>query len=316
MSAIYAKIRVLAYSSVDWDFRPEGYHPSSFIGVDTPKHTDRCDEQANIRPKDTTKVKLEELPGSISIRVKRKTTKKREAQAVVSPVIFSTSNITYWWDELTKRAPSYLPNYLPYRTKASGASKVREWVMQQAEKPLTLRELKAGYLYVYWNKATFGVYKIGYTTLDVSTRLRRWEAQCKHTAQEQYRSPFKVRNVKRLERLVHAELKEYRVEEHGCHGCSKNHKEWFKGVDFKIIRESIAFWTKWIIKEQGQYEEIESEWVLKEDARNELSQLCTRLSVAKAEESKEKSITITPPRHNARPRVAKRPSSYKGRGNW
>ena len=340
MSVIYAKIRFLAYSSVDWDFRPQGHHPSSLIGVDTSEHTDRSNGQANIRPKARRSAasssksldrsedldisaspfvsaldKFKEIVPNcgISIRVKRKTTEKRQAQAVVFPVIFSTSNITYWWDELTKWAPSYLPNYLPYQTKDSHDSDVSEWVIQQAEKPLTPRERKAGYLYVYWNKSTFGVYKIGFTTRNVDERLREWERKCKHTAQKQYESPFAVRNIERLERLVHAELKEYRVKEYGCHGCLKNHDEWFNGVGLKVILKSIAFWTEWIMKEP--YKKINGEWSLKEDAKNGLPQLCNVLSVAKAEENKEKSIRITPRRHNHRPSTAKRSSYYKIRGH-
>ena len=260
------------------------------------------------------RVKVEELPGHTFIRDERRTTEGQEAQAVVSPVTHLTRNITYWLRKPSRTTLVYLPDYRPYRTDKFRLSDVRGWVIKQAETPLTALERKAGYLYVYWNQATFGVSKIGYSG-DVTKRLERWERQCKHIAEEQYRSPIEVRNVRRLERLVHAELKKYRVEEECCRGCSKNHQEWFKGVGLKIIRESIEFWTKWLMKEQGQYEEVNGKWLLKEDAKKELPQLCTRLSVAKAEESKVKSITITPQRYNLRPRVAKRSSSHKNRGH-
>ena len=264
---------------------------------------------------DATKAKLEELPAQIIIRDKRRTTGGRKAQAVVSSVTLSTSNITFRFAKSPKSASSYSPNYLPYRTEVFRKSDVSKWVMQQAEKPLTRRELDPGYLYVYWNQASFGVYKIGYSR-DVDERLRSWEGQCKHIAEEQYRSPYKVRNVRRLERLVHAELKKYRVQEHSCHGCSKTHREWFKGVAFETILESIESWTEWIMKEDGPYEEVDGEWLLKEDAEMELQQLCNMLSVVKAEESKAKSTTRSPPRRNLRPRMAKRSSSSHVRGYW
>ena len=117
--------------------------------------------------------------------------------------------------------------------------------------------------------------------------------------------------MKRLERLVHAELKDYRVKEHGCHGCLGNHKEWFRGVGLDIILESIAFWTQWM--EKGQYEEVKGEWRLKMGARKELPQLCTKLAVINARESKEKSTTISPPRHDLRPRSATRSPSHRSR---
>ena len=267
------------------------------------------------KEEETIKIKAKELPGHILIKDENRTTGGRKAQAVVSSVTLSTSNITFRFAKSPKSASSYSPNYLPYRTEVFRKSDVSKWVMQQAEKPLTRRELDPGYLYVYWNQASFGVYKIGYSR-DVDERLRSWEGQCKHVAEEQYRSPHIVRNGRRLERLVHAELKKYRVQEHGCHGCSKTHREWFKGVAFETILESIESWTEWITKGDGPYEEVDGEWLLKEDAKTELQQLCNMLSVVKAEESKAKSTTRSPPRRNLRPRMAKRSSSSYVRGYW
>ena len=239
----------------------------------------------------------------------------REMQGVDDPFVISAGKLTSWCRELPKGASVYLPDYRPYQPASSYSPNVEDWVMKQAATPLTVSELTAGYLYVYWNQATFGVSKIGYSSNEVSERLRQWETKCKHIAEEQYRSPFEVRNVMRLERLVHAELKAYRVEEHGCHGCSGKHKEWFKGVGLDIILESIAFWTEWIM--EGQYEEVESEWHLKEGARKGLQlayKFCARMSVANARESKEKSITRSPLRHNLRPRLAPRSPSHRSRG--
>ena len=258
-------------------------------------------------------IKVEELPGHNFIRDERSTTEGQQEQAAIPPVTLTTS-INYWLREPSKTTLIYSPDYRPYQPAKSRRSDVRDWVIKQAKTPLTALERKAGYLYVYWNQATFGVSKIGYSG-DVTGRLRRWESKCKHIAEEQYRSPIEVRNVRRLERLVHAELKDYRVEEECCRGCFRNHQEWFKGVDFKIILKSIEFWTKWLMKEHGQYEEVKGKWLLKEDAKNELPQLCAELSVAKAKESKEKSIGITPRRHNLRPRMAKTSSSHGSRGH-
>lgn len=283
-----------------------------------PKGPLEDDARASAGPivkEETVKVKVKEPPGRILISDESRTNGEWDAQAAVSPVVLSTPKITYWLRERPRKTLVYLPDYRPYQTKDARGSNVRDWVIKQAEKPLTPRELDTGYLYVYWNQARFGGFKIGYSC-DVDKRLKRWESKCKHTPEERYRSPHEVRNVKRLELLVHAELKEYRVQEHRCRGCFKNHIEWFKGVDFNTILESIEFWTKWIMKEDGPYEKVKSKWRLKEDAKKELPQLCNMLSVAKAEESKVKSITITPRRYNLRPRMAKRSSSSKSRGHW
>ena len=254
---------------------------------------------------ETTQVKREELPGRTLIKNGGSTTGRQQAQAVVSSVALSAPIITGWRDQ-PKSTLQYLADYRPYQPAGSRGLAVSTWVKEQAKKPLTTLERKTGYLYVYWNRANFGVYKIGYSCVDVKLRLRRWQTQCKHTAQGLYWTPVEVPNVRRLERLVHAELKDYRVEEKCCRGCKKSHKEWFN-VDLKLIVKCIKFWTAWVRKEQ--YEGVGSEWRLKEDARNELPQLCTWLTVVNAEESKEKLIRRSPPRHNLRPRMAKTSSS-------
>ena len=174
------------------------------------------------------------------------TIKDKIEEVPSSPVTLSTTDFTPWWDKASKSALQYLADYLPYQRSKLVVS---TWVETQANTPLTKRELDTGSLYVYWNQANFGVYKIGYSTVDVTQRLRKWETQCKHTAQRLYWSRIKVPNVRRLERLVHAELKDYRVKEECCHGCKRGHNEWFI-VDFNLIQKSIAFWTGWIRKGQ------------------------------------------------------------------
>ena len=281
---------------------------SLLIQPDSPKDSARPSAGPIVKEA-AIKGKLEKLPSSLQMRDESRTTEGQEVQPVDAPIAFLGCKIIWWWREPRKTAFVYLPAYHPYRKDGSHCSNVEEWVKQQAETPLTKSELTAGYLYVYWNRATFGVRKIGFSTRDVSVRLGEWERDCKHIAEEQYRSPSKVRNVKRVERLVHAELKDFRVEEHDCPGCKRDHDEWFKDVNLEIILESIEFWTDWVMKEQ--YEEVDSEWLLKEDAKNESSELCTRLSVANIRERKEKSIKRTSQRHNLRPNAATRSSSHR-----
>lgn len=255
------------------------------------------------------KVEIEEVPSSPRMSDGSRTPEEQDVQAVLSPVTHLTPDFTPWWKKGSKSALQYLADYLPHQRNKLAVS---TWVEEQANKTLTTLEHKTGYLYVYWNEANFGVYKIGYTTVDVSTRLRRWQTQCKHTAQQLYQSRVEVPNVRRLERLVHAELDDYRVKEKRCRGCKRGHDEWFN-VEYKLIEKSIAFWTEWIRKRP--YEKVKGRWRLKEDARKELPQLCTKLSVVIAKESKETSTTISPPRYNFRRRSATRSPSRRGRGS-
>ena len=167
----------------------------------------------------------------------------------------------------------YLPHLLPYRPPKSENLKVNEFVLQQAIEPFTVnknpaKELGEGYLYVYWNEATFGVRKIGFTTYKVSDRLKQWEADCKHAAVEQYSSPGKVPHAKKVEQLVHADLLEYRVREPACRTCFKSHIEWFRGVDLPYIIGRIEAWSQWASEEP--YEKVGRQWRLTSKGREKL----------------------------------------------
>ena len=253
----------------------------------------------------TIKAKIEELSSLTVVRDDSKNhPKEQEVKEVDAPAATSTEKITYWLREMPKMVLQYLPEYLPYHPPGSSHLRVSEWVMNQAQAPFSTRnpnEIGEGYLYVYWNRATFGVRKIGYTS-NVGLRLKSWETECNHIAEEQYRSPFKVKHVARVERLVHADLQDYRVFEPACHGCLKSHIEWFKDVDFEIILKSIEFWTQWIMKEP--YDVCGSQRRLKQEGKNELLQYCARLSGAKARGREASSTTRTSPRYNLRRRTA------------
>lgn len=170
--------------------------------------------------------------------------------------------------ELPTAASLYLPEFIPYFDHGSSGLSANKWVQIQAKKPLSGKELSRGYIYVYWNRASFGVWKIGCTGRDVELRLSEWADNCKHSAAELYRS-VGVRNVRRVERLIHADLKDYRVFQPACHSCLTSHNEWFTNVDFEVILERIEFWCQWISKEPY----TEDSGLLKEDARKQLPRL-------------------------------------------
>lgn len=223
-------------------------------------------------------------------------------------VASSGCRITYWWRAMPAKALWYLPEYRPYQAPGSSGLPVSEWVMKEAKKPLSTYkpdETQPGYLYVYWNRASFGLLKIGYTTRDVAVRLSEWEADCQHVAEEQYRSPFLVNNVARLERLVHADLNDFRVFEPFCRGCHKCHIEWFKGVDFETVLKKIEFWTNWMMKDP--YKEDGHEWLLTENAENEVEHFYAQ-SREPNTSAKQASVPRTPLRRRLRPRPTTRPS--------
>ncbi|KAM0797511.1 hypothetical protein BDR22DRAFT_434700 [Usnea florida] len=167
----------------------------------------------------------------------------------------------------------YLPQIVPYRPPGSAHLTVSEFVIKQAMEPFDVigdpqKALGEGYLYVYWNEATFGVRKIGFTIKEVNDRLKYWETSCRRTAKEEYRSPSKVRHAAKIERLVHADLLEYRVRELACRTCLKSHIEWFRGVNLTFIIGRIEAWSQWISEQP--YEQVGSQWRLTDSGRDSM----------------------------------------------
>ena len=209
----------------------------------------------------------------------------------------------------------YLPLFLPYRPPESAHLTVNEFVVRQAMEPFDTstdpeNELGKGYLYVYWNEATFGIRKIGFTTNEVSDRLKAWETDCNHVAKLQYSSPSKVRHAARVEQLVHADLLDYRVFEPACRCCLKSHIEWFRGVNLSFIIKRIEAWTDWI--GEGPYEKVERTWRLTEKGRERMPLVTDANSCREPAEHVNLSA-VFPRRYNFRSTKGRKPSSLTRR---
>jgi hypothetical protein len=119
-------------------------------------------------------------------------------------------------------------------------------------RPLTVSELDGGYIYMYWFPGNFGYVKIGYTRGDPAERLKKWEKQCKHAVQGFDMPLIPVSHVYRMEKLIHAELKEVRYREKGCPGCGRDHVEWFRESP---AHAHLVFdkWAAWMATEPYEY---------------------------------------------------------------
>lgn len=164
-----------------------------------------------------------------------------------------------WLKDLRAQVPQHLPVYLSYHSLESKPRNINDLLREEATKPLDtscgsgrfsgLDERRSGYIYVYWNRASFGLMKIGCTTRDVGVRIQEWEEQCHHIADEQYRSRQPVNNIAKVEKLLHLEFRQHRVLEPICHGCGRSHIEWFQGLDLRHVIARIEAWTQWISQE-------------------------------------------------------------------
>ena len=172
-------------------------------------------------------------------------------------------NIRYWLRS-SKRDIHYVPMYKLYYHRPLTSAGIDSTVRAHARKILLtdqdvarqqgfreLSETAEGYLYVYWNRAAFGHLKIGCTTKTVDERLSGWRGDCRHSADELYRSE-KVPHVARLEKLIHAEFSNHRVKELGCRGCGIMHIEWFRNLELTFVKNRIEVWIDWIKNEPYQ----------------------------------------------------------------
>ncbi|EXJ85485.1 hypothetical protein A1O1_05849 [Capronia coronata CBS 617.96] len=156
-------------------------------------------------------------------------------------------------------ATSKLSDHLNHSfIKYEGSMKTRnmsaaELIRQTLVKPLTPTDMdRSGYIYMFWHPGNFGYVKIG-RAKDVASRLREWRSQCKynlerHLPQEQGLE-LRVRHLHRIESLIHAELKDYRVYEPYCNACKKQHVEWFKVAE----RYAIKVILKWLSSADSLY---------------------------------------------------------------
>ena len=223
-----------------------------------------------------------------------------------------TFEVEFWLRTPRWHRLNYLPKYEPFDIRELYSKSLRDYLMDEARAPLYTAEsrsvrgfrppdeTKDGYLYVYWNRASFGLIKIGHTTIEVNQRLQKWEDDCQRVADEHYRSPHKIKHVARVEKLIHTEFRKFRVCT-WCKLCRKNHIEWFRGLDLALVKRRMEAWTDWVTKEP--YEIREGEWRLKEGPGYELPQ--TGATDSAAEESPKKgkeSVAKGSPRYDLRRR--------------
>ena len=157
-------------------------------------------------------------------------------------------------------------------------------IYKAMKRPLTKTALESGYIYVYRIPGESGLFKIGYTTVGVRQRLRKWENDCGHKIELVYPTTKSesapIKHVFRVEQLVHAELKAYRYKEKACARCGDDHVEWFK-VSEELIRAVIAKWTAWI--ERSPYMEVDGAWLLTKTENEEMDALCLPLEIPNVE---------------------------------
>ena len=167
-----------------------------------------------------------------------------------------------------------------YTPGKCGSTSIENWLHECLNANLTLQEYKTslnssdqsknypgqGLIYMYWIPGNFGFVKIGKTSGEsTQRRLKHWIKKCGHPIEEYTRGEkelaLQLPHAYRVEKLVHAELKDYRMKEKGCEGCGSAHEEWFAVPQYHAIKV-IEKWSSWIITRP--YIETSGKWHLKE----------------------------------------------------
>jgi T5orf172 domain len=137
---------------------------------------------------------------------------------------------------------------------------------------LTSRELKPGYIYIYWYPGNFGYLKIGVTTKTIAERLKTWETRCKrkplcvYPKKEEEKEKW-TSHIYRVEALVKAELKHHQRKGR-CVNCGTEHQEWFE-IPKESALSVVEKWRSWMV-EKPRYVQTRQAWILNDISENEL----------------------------------------------
>ncbi|KAI9041806.1 GIY-YIG nuclease family protein [Aspergillus affinis] len=137
----------------------------------------------------------------------------------------------------------------------------------------------AGFIYIYWSPEGFGRMKIGYTK-DINKRLKEWERTCKRKLYLHFPKEAEkgrpLQHVTRVEKLIHAELRDYRRKEPRCLECNRGHVEWFEGLSVSLAVEIARKWIDWMQLKPYVLRDCngKAEWTLSDEALESLGDVC------------------------------------------
>ncbi|KAL3451520.1 meiotically up-regulated gene 113-domain-containing protein [Aspergillus insuetus] len=184
---------------------------------------------------------------------------------------------------LDTRPKTALPDFVEYHSPDKPRLSVTEELEKFIVAPISKADADhSGHIYIYQCTGKFGYYKVGSTT-DLAPRLQTWEKQCGRELMSYFpRSEddlLPIPHISRVERLIHAELAQYRRREESCKSttCGKAHQEWFQ-VDEQHALRVVRKWIAWMRKEPYVQISGGSTWVLDVHRVGSIKEICTPLS--------------------------------------
>ncbi|KAL8695746.1 MAG: hypothetical protein Q9201_007968 [Fulgogasparrea decipioides] len=187
-----------------------------------------------------------------------------------------SANITPWFFAVNGWQ-TRIRTLVPFDAEAKHSRCTERYVKNAIKENLGKKEIEEeGTVYIYWCPGNFGLVKIGVTNKRPEVRLQEWQRQCGHETQLAYpiskedREP--VPHVYRVEKIVHAQLRNLRRKETECRKCCKCHREWFEA----FVNEATAAvkrWSAWM-REHPYEQTLDGVWRLKEHHNANMQTLC------------------------------------------
>ena len=149
----------------------------------------------------------------------------------------------------TKKIPvleTFIPTFKPFSQKQQNlANHIRELMFKE----LSRNDAMDGFIYIYWIPGSpqipQGLVKIGVTNVTVASRLGGWRKCHPELVHKYPTKSIMFPYARRVERLIHAELRISRHRQIGCQHCDRNtHVELF-ALPLKQAIEVTKRWTKW-----------------------------------------------------------------------
>ncbi|EXJ66016.1 uncharacterized protein A1O5_10993 [Cladophialophora psammophila CBS 110553] len=127
--------------------------------------------------------------------------------------------------------------FTPHAARSHPSTSVSREILRRLTQP----ERRPASIYVFDRPSSPGILKIGITAHSVSSRLQEWSKQCGYTPNLLF-SAEHVPHAKRIESLLHLELREERRREGMCRGCGRRHSEWFE-ISEEQAEEVMGGWA-------------------------------------------------------------------------
>lgn len=162
--------------------------------------------------------------------------------------------------------------------KSTKGKPISEAIFNVIWQVLTPRAQDSGFIYVLTHHSTPGYRKIGYSN-NVERRRKQWDLDCgRHHARESLPEDGYVLHARRVEKLIHAELKDVRMKAK-CDRCEAGHCEWFE-VTEEHLRKVFVKWKTWI-NQRPYAQDVGSIWRLNADMIAHLKKDCEPLKIEK-----------------------------------